>query len=237
MITCFYLATIQLLDKSFQKTIWFAFLSSACLFFTLWLIIGYAFSYTPFFSVGWFFGVFDWVFTKITGMLGSALIFTLTWFLFPSVLTLIITFFLERIILVVEEKHYPDLDNTRKQNLIETLGIIIKFTLLSIFLNILVIPLYIIFLFLGPANLIIFYILNGYLLGKEYFELVAHRRFSPSVSRKVYVLYSRKIFWAGVINAFLMTIPILNMVAPIISTAAMVHLIQRFDDKSNEISS
>jgi uncharacterized protein involved in cysteine biosynthesis len=170
-------------------------------------------------------------------MLGSALIFTLTWFLFPSVLTLIITFFLERIILVVEEKHYPDLDNTRKQNLIETLGIIIKFTLLSIFLNILVIPLYIIFFFLGPANLIIFYILNGYLLGKEYFELVAHRRFSPSVSRKVYVLYSRKIFWAGVINAFLMTIPILNMVAPIISTAAMVHLIQRFDDKSNEISS
>ena len=237
MITCFYLATIQLLDKSFQKTIWLAFLSSAFLFFTLWLILGYAFSYNPFFSDGWFSGLFDWVFTKITEMLGRALIFTLTWFLFPSVLTLIITFFLERIILVVEEKHYPNLVNTRKQNLIEILGITLKFTLLSIFLNILVIPFYIIFFFLGPANLVVFYILNGYLLGKEYFELVAHRRFSPSVSRKVYVLYSVKIFWAGVINAFLMTIPILNMVTPIISTAAMVHLIQRFDDKSNEISS
>ena len=233
LITCFYLASIQLFDKSLQKIILVSIFGSACLFVILWLFIGYTFSYTDFFSTSWFFGAFDWALTKITGVFGSTIIFAITWFLFPSVLSIIITFFLENVIQAIEEKHYPNLSPTRKQRPMEIFRITLKFTVLSISFNILVIPVYMIFFFLGPINLIIFYILNGYLLGREYFELVAYRRFTPIIGKYVYQKIYRKIFWTGITSAFLMTIPIVNMITPIISAAAMVHVLQRFSEKSN----
>ena len=231
MITSFYLAVIQLFDKSLQKTLWVALSGSTCLFLLLWLITGYIFSQNEFLPTGWFFGLFDWVYEKLIGFLGGLLIFTLTWFLFPSVLSLIITFLLEDIISAVENKHYPDLSVARKQNIAELFRITLKFTLTSIILNILVIPLYIVFFFLGPINLFIFYTLNGYILGREYFELIAFRRIELADGKQLYKKLRQKIFWAGIINAFLMTIPLVNMLAPIISAATMVHLIQRYSYK------
>ena len=227
MITFFSLAVVQLFDKSFQKMLWISIVASTITFLVFWLFVGYTLLETELFSTGWFYGIFDWIFIKITNIFGSILIFVLTWFLFPSIVTLIVTFFLEKVIDAVEEKHYPNLSKTRPQSMLEIGSITIKFMILSITLNLLVIPFYLIFFFLGPLNLFIFYILNGYLLGKEYFELVAYRRLEPNKANDLFKRYRINVFSVGLISALLMTIPLVNMAAPIISVAAMVHLIQK----------
>ena len=233
MIAFFSLAIIQLFDKSLQKTLWIGIVGSAVIFLIIWLAVGHTLSQIELFSPGRFFGIFDWVFVKIADIFGGAIIFIVTWFLFPSVVTLIITFFLENVIQAVEKKHYPNLQETRRQGITEIGIITLKFTLLSIILNILVLPFYIGFFFLGPLNLLIFYALNGYLLGREYFELVAYRRLEPDKAGVLYRSFQVQVFIAGVISAFIMTIPIVNMVGPIILAATMVHLIQRCKNRKN----
>ena len=230
MIAFFSLAIAQLFEKSFQKILWVSLAAAVALFLVFWSLVGYAFLQTELFSTGWFYGLFDWIFIKITNIFGSVLIFILTWFLFPSIVTLVITLFLDTAVCAVEEKHYPNLPETRHQSMLEIVMITVKFMILSIVLNILIIPLYLVFFFLGPLNLFIFYILNGYLLGKEYFELLAYRRLKPKEGYDLFKRSRGSIFKMGIINALLMTIPLINMVAPIISVAAMVHLIQKHHD-------
>ena len=123
----------------------------------LWSLVGITLSQLELLSTGWFYGAFDWVFIKITNIFGSVLILGLTWFLFPSIVTLIITFFLEHVIKAVERKHYPNSPQQRQQNTWDVVRITIKFMLLSGSLNVLVIPFYAVFFWLGPVNLLIFY--------------------------------------------------------------------------------
>ena len=227
MIASFSLAISQLNEKPLQKPLWIGLVGAVILFLVLWSTVGYILLQTELLSTGWFFGIFDWIFVKLTNIFGNAIVFFITWFLFPTIVTLIITFFLEPVIQAVERKHYPNLPKIRQQGLLKICIITLRFATLSIILNILVIPLYLLFFFLGPFNLIIFYLLNGYLFGREYFELVSHRRQNPNKVRDLYRNSRLKIFIAGIIITFLMTIPIINLMAPIISTAAMVHLLNK----------
>jgi len=190
-------------------------------------VIGYTIFQTDILATGWFFGVFDQVFQKILSFFGGTLILVMTWFLFPSVVTLIVAFLLENVAKAVEEKHYPHLSEPRNQSLPEILLITLKFTILSIIINVLAVPIYLGLVFFGPLNLLIFYMLNGYLLGREYFELTIHRRINPPQAKEIFKKFRTKIILAGGIVSFLMTIPLINLVAPIIATAAMVHLIQK----------
>lgn len=226
MISAFSLAFGQLSDKSLRKVVWIGLIGSMAIFILLWAAIGYTLLETTFFKTGWLFGFFDWIVEWLTDIFGGLLIILATWFLFPAVATLIASFFLERAALAVENKHFPDLPATRGQDLAEVLKITLKFTGLAIVLNVLALPIYIVFFFLGPLNLFVFYALNGYLLGREYFELIAHRRMDPLQATHLRGAFRGQMFLAGVIITFLMTIPVVNLIAPVIATAAMVHLVQ-----------
>ncbi len=226
MISAFSLAIGQLSDKSLRQVVWIGLLSSLAIFVLLWIVIGYVLFETKIFTTGWFFGVFDWAVEWLTNIFGGVLIIIATWFLFPVTATLIASFFLERAAQAVENKHFPNLPAPRRQNLSEILKITFKFTGLSVVLNLLALPVYIVFFFLGPLNLFVFYALNGYLLGREYFELIAHRRIEPLQTIHLRNAFRGQMFLAGVIITFLMTIPVVNLIAPVIATAAMVHLVQ-----------
>ena len=73
-------------------------------------------------------------------------------------------------------------------------------------------------------GVIIFFLLNGYLLGREYFQFAA-QRFRPereaSALRKK---FSLEVFLAGLIIAAFMSVPILNLFTPVFASALMVHL-------------
>jgi hypothetical protein len=73
-------------------------------------------------------------------------------------------------------------------------------------------------------NLFLFLAPNGYLLGREYFEVVALRRLDAAARGSVPPLRS-----AGLPRGFdwgLLAVPVVNLVAPLIATAFMLHVFE-----------
>ena len=61
--------------------------------------------------------------------------------------------------------------------------------------------------------------------------MVGHRRFDPRSARRVRRRFRAQVFVAGVLIAIMMTVPFVNLVAPIIATAAMVHLMHGWRER------
>ena len=222
MFLAFSKAIDQLPEKSLRRVVWIGILGSIAAFICLWFVITMAIATFGITDSSWF-----------EFLLSGVAVMIATYFLFPSVVTLIVGFFLEDVVRAVEAKHYPELLERRKQNIGEILAIILKFSVLAVILNILALPLFLI----PMLNLFVFYALNGYLLGREYYELVAHRRLEPVEARTLRRAFRGQNFFAGVVIAFLMTVPLVNLLAPVIGTAAMVHLVQRWRHKLEATSS
>lgn len=68
---------------------------------------------------------------------------------------------------------------------------------------------------------------NGWLLGREYFELVALRHMGPADVALLRRRYRGRIIGAGTLLAFLTMIPLVNLIAPLFGTALMVHLFRQ----------
>jgi hypothetical protein len=86
---------------------------------------------------------------------------------------------------------------------------------------VIVLPLYLI----PGANLPVYLALNGYLLGREYFELVAGQRLPPREMRRLRREQRGRLWLAGVVIAAMLMIPGFNLVAPVVAIAFMVHLV------------
>lgn len=171
---------------------------------------------------GFWLDLLEWV----LGALSVAGVLLATFILFPAVMVLILELLLEDIAEAVERRHYPDLPPARAQPLGETLATGLVFVLVTVGLNLLFLPLYLLLLFVPPLNLILFYALNGYLFGREYFELVALRRLEVPEAKRMRRRHGGRLFLAGVVITVLMTIPLVNLVAPIVATAFSVHLFE-----------
>ena len=90
----------------------------------------------------------------------------------------------------------------------------------GIVLNLLALPLY---LLPGP-NILIYLALNGYLLGREYFETVAQRRLGGRAVAQARRRVRLRLWVAGVLIALMLAVPLLNLIAPVLATAFMTHL-------------
>ncbi len=144
-------------------------------------------------------------------------------FLLAPITSLFAGLFLDEIAATVEERYYPGDPPGRELPLSRSMIIALKFTAVVIVVNIGVL-----FLLLLPGiNLIIFYIANGYLLGREYFEMVALRHYSYAEVRALRQKHRLKVFLSGAVIAFLVSIPILNLLTPLFATAFMTHQFKR----------
>lgn len=162
-----------------------------------------------------------WVNSVAHWLEGAALVILLI-VLFPSLVAFIIGFFLEEIVTAVEARHYPGLPAPRAPAMGETLVGGARFAVFTIAVNLLALPLYLI----PGINLLVFFSLNGYLLGREYFDLVSLRRLDPAVAHGLRRARLPSVWLAGAVIAFFLTIPVVNMFAPIVATAFMVHVFE-----------
>jgi len=71
-------------------------------------------------------------------------------------------------------------------------------------------------------------LINGLLLGREYFELAALRHLKRSAADALRKRHSGSIFWAGVVISVLTLVPIVNLITPLFAAAFMVHLYKRY---------
>jgi uncharacterized protein involved in cysteine biosynthesis len=153
-------------------------------------------------------------------VLGSVATLFLAWLIFPSMAILILGFFLDRVIAEVERRHYPALPAPRAIGIGASLASAVRLALLALLLNVLALPLYI---FFPVINIVVFFGINGYLVGREYFEAVASRRLEYPVARAMWRHYRVRLVIAGAIIAFMLSVPVLNLAAPLIGVAFMLH--------------
>lgn len=222
----------QLNDPAFKSVLGRALAVSLAVFVAVWVLAWFGLGLADAAFQDWLAaqdvegfwrGVLVWVFEAAFWV---SILFA-SFLLFPAVATVAMGFFLEEIAEAVERKHYPGLPPGRRQPIREVLGDAVGLAIATIVVNLLALPLYLLLLFIPPLNLFVFYGINGYLLGREYFELVAVRRLESPAARRLRRRYRGKTFLAGVIITFLFSIPIVNLLAPIVATGLLVHVFER----------
>ena len=157
------------------------------------------------------------------GWTGGLATLALAWFLFPIVASLFIGLFLDYVCRVVEEQHYPDLPAAPGISLLQGLIVALRYFAAFVLVNALLLVL----LLFPPLYVAAWFVLNGYLIGREYVELVALRRLSPDEARSLRRRRSGESTLTGGVIALFMTIPLLNLVVPVFASAMTVH---RFHD-------
>ena len=75
--------------------------------------------------------------------------------------------------------------------------------------------------------LIIFGLANGYFIGREYFELIAPRRLERGVVKLLQKRFKFRFWFAGIIISYLLVIPVLNFVVPMIAVTFMLHTFEK----------
>ncbi len=214
MIRHFLRALGQLPDPDFARVLLTSVVATLTLFLILAAGVWFTLYQTALFTVGWLDATVD--------VLGGLAVLVIVWLLFPAVVVAVSSLMLERVVRAVERRHYPGLGPAREQSFLEGLWNSLKFLGVVIALNLIVLPLYLI----PVVNLLLFYSLNGYLLGREYYELVSLRRLNPERMRYLRSEEGLRLFLAGVIIAFLSVVPIVNLLVPVIATAFMVHVFE-----------
>lgn len=133
---------------------------------------------------------------------------------------------------LVEARDYPADVPGRAMPLLPSLLLSLKFLGVVILGN-----LFALMLLLVPGiNVIIFFVVNGYLLGREFFEFAAMRFVSPQEARALRRARSGTVFLGGLVIAALLAVPILNLLAPIFATVLMVHLYKRVSGSARPVA-
>ncbi len=222
MFSAYAKAFDQLSDPKTRGVLWLSLGLSLAVFLILWLLVGIGLNLLQLFETGWL--------ETIVDILAGAGALILSLLLFPAVISAFIGLFIDRIAEAVESRHYPGLPPARDMPILEALGQGLKFLIVLIALNIAAL----IFLIppLTPLFPFVLYSVNGYLLGREYFEAVAARRRDAAGVRRLRRRYRFELFLAGLVLALLLVVPVVNLLAPIIGTAAMVHLYQAWQGRA-----
>ena len=161
---------------------------------------------------GWF-GLFAAIAAGLALALGLGL-------LIAPVTALIAGLFLDDVAEIVEREDYPADPPGRALPLATAVAVSTKFLVLVLLANLLALLL----LFIPFVNIAAFFIVNGYLLGREFFEFAA-MRFRPEAEAKALRRqYAGTVFLAGLVIAGFLAVPLLNLATPIFAAAMMVHL-------------
>jgi CysZ protein len=224
IFTAFFQALGQLGDRRFRRVVGLGVLLALALLFAAYIL---------FVQLVWWISP-DTVDLPVIGpvsgvetFLGWASLFLmlgLSVFLMVPVASAFTGLFLEDVADAVEDRHYPGIPPATPLGLAEGLRQSVNFLGVVIAVNLgalLVYP------FVGPGIPLVFWAVNGFLLGREYFSLVALRRLPP---HEVKAMRSRNrwtLWAAGTLMAAPLSVPVLNLVIPVLGVATFTHLYHR----------
>jgi uncharacterized protein involved in cysteine biosynthesis len=198
-------------------------LSISC-FVGLWYGIDRAIHYWMPEDGGWIASIADMGSPIIAGLLA--------YFLFPVVTTSFLALFLERIARIVEEQHYPNLPPAAGLPFLSSLLVTVRFIATLISTNVLLL----ILLPFPPAYAPAWLIINGWLIGREYFEQVAMRRLSRRNADQLRKHRAGQILATGIVLTLLLSIPLFGLVLPVFATCVMVHRFHEWHQSEPMIS-
>lgn len=173
----------------------------------------------------WMLGVAALVHALLDGLLGwakyvtdwaaSGLAVLGAWFLYPLILPAVGSLFCESLMRRIAREEYElELREVPlRAELLQTLG----FAALALLANLMLLPFYLVPL-LGQ---VLYYIVNGYLLGREFWQMACAR-----LHLHAYTLRWRRVtlIGAGVMLVLCANVPLLNLLMPLYACAFMLHL-------------
>jgi len=181
--------------------------------------------------VGWFMG--DGIWLPLVGEVqwldtlfswGAVLVvLVLSVFLMVPVASAITGLFLDDVADAVEAVHYPQIPQQPRTPMGEAIRDTLGFLGVIIGVNLVALILYVIF---APVAIFIFWAVNGFLLGREYYTLAAMRRVGRKRARELRRKHFGTLWAAGILMAMPLSVPVLNLVVPILGAATFTHLFQ-----------
>jgi CysZ protein len=140
--------------------------------------------------------------------------------LIAPVTAIVAGLFLDDIAEVVERTDFPGDPAGRAMPALRSLVLSVKVLGVVILGNIVALLL----LLVPGINIAAFFIVNGYLLGREFFEFAAMRFRPEDEARALRRKYAGTVFLAGLLIAAFLAVPLLNLLTPLFAAAMMVHL-------------
>lgn len=156
------------------------------------------------------------------GSMGLMLILSI--FLMIPVASAITSMFLEDVADAVEVRHYPELPPAPRVTFADAARDTLSFFGLLVGVNLVALLFLPFYWFAAP---LVFYLINGFLLGREYFTIAALRREGRERARALRRENAIEIWFAGILMAIPLTIPLMNLVVPILGAATFTHLYHR----------
>lgn len=200
-------------DPTFRRILLKSLALTLLLFAALFVGTHYALSYLPTSHWQWVTTVLDWI--------ASLLVIVGLFFLGAPVAALFASLFLDEIAEAVEKKYYPADPPSAGVPFWTGLSAGLRLAFWVIVLNVVLLP----FNFLLPGiGTAVTLAVNGWLLGREFFELAALRHMSQSAAKALRRRHAAGVWTAGLMLAVLSAIPIINFLAPLFGAAFMVHV-------------
>jgi uncharacterized protein involved in cysteine biosynthesis len=205
----------QMFEPALRRALAKTLLLTLAVLVALWVGVGAALDAITFSESAWLDRVVAW--------LGGALAVIVTLVLFAPLATLVASLFQDEVAAAVEARHYPDLPPAAPQTIGQSVIAGVRLVVWSLAVNLLCLPLYVL---LPVVNIVIFFAINGILLAREYFEVVALRRMARHAAGALRRRHRVRLWLAGVVVAVLFWVPVVNLAAPILGTALLVHVVE-----------
>jgi CysZ protein len=173
-------------------------------------------------SLPWF-GEIGWLSSLLSGFILVSMI-GMSMFLMVPVASLFTGLLLEQVADAVEAKHYPQLPPANKVVFSDALIDSVKFFGLLIVVNMLAVVIYLLSTIMAP---IVFWMVNGILLGREYFQLVAMRRLGRKAANELRKKYRFTVWMAGFLMAVPLSLPLINLFIPVMGVAVFTHIFHK----------
>jgi uncharacterized protein involved in cysteine biosynthesis len=208
------LAFAQLADPSARRVLRVSIASTLALVVALVVLAGWLLDGISWFGIGWIDGLIH--------ALGTLAAIGLAWLLFPGLLAAMTGLWVDSIAAAVEARYAPDRPAPRRRAGLDAMLAGLRLAGVALVLNLVLLPLYLV----PGLNLALFYGANGYLVARGYFEPVAVRRLALGETRVLFGRHRLQLWLAGVVITIISTVPVLNLVVPIVATALMAHLLE-----------
>jgi len=156
----------------------------------------------------------------VLSIMASLGIITGALFLMPVVTAFVGSFFVDEVADAVEREYYPAETPGRALPFFRALIEGVSFAALALVVYLCALP----FIFFAGVGIIILFLANSYLLGREYFELAAMRFRPPHEAKGMRKANAVYVFLAGMFVALFVSIPVVNLATPIFAMAFMVHI-------------
>ena len=214
----------QMASPAFLWVLARAFALTAIIFVALFWLLQMALGAIPELPWGWL--------NTVISFLASAGLLVAFLFLRFTGAALFLGLFLESVADAVEARYYPD---RRGKDLDVWTGLAtgLRFCAVMLALNAVLLPVY---LLVPVGNVLVLLAVNGYLIGREYFELVALRHMPPDQARQLRRRNAGRIFRTGLVIAIPLSIPIVNLVGPLFGAALMVHVFKDIEARGADVA-